>query len=54
MATKAAGRFRAEFGVELAIPIIFENPTVEGIALALLAEMSAEGIDGEIATAGSP
>ncbi|HVA07272.1 MAG TPA: non-ribosomal peptide synthetase [Acidimicrobiales bacterium] len=53
MATKAAGRFRAEFGVELAIPIIFENPTVVGIALALLAEMSAEGIDGEIATAGS-
>jgi acyl-CoA synthetase (AMP-forming)/AMP-acid ligase II/aryl carrier-like protein len=53
MATKAAGRFRAEFGVELAIPIIFENPTVEGIALALLAEMSAEGFEGEIATAGS-
>ncbi|HEY4929196.1 MAG TPA: amino acid adenylation domain-containing protein [Acidimicrobiales bacterium] len=42
LATKAAGRIRAEFGVELPIPTIFETPTIEGIAHALLTALSEE------------
>jgi len=42
LATKAAGRIRAEFGVELPIPTIFETPTIEGISHALLTALSEE------------
>ena len=45
MATKAAGQIHAEFGIELAIPTIFETPTVAGISRALLAALSGEEMD---------
>ncbi|MGA2838336.1 MAG: phosphopantetheine-binding protein, partial [Acidimicrobiales bacterium] len=45
MATKAVGQIRAEFGIELAIPTIFETPTVAGISRALLAALSGEELD---------
>ena len=40
MATRAAARLRTEFGVDLAIPTIFETPTVSGIALAVLVALA--------------
>jgi aryl carrier-like protein len=40
MATRAAARLRTEFGVELAIPTIFETPTVSGVAMAVLVALA--------------
>ncbi len=50
LATKAAGRLRAEFGVELPIPMIFEDPTIAGISHALLTVLSEDEIPLESAS----
>ncbi len=40
MATRAAARLRTEFGVDLPIPMIFETPTVSGVAMAVLVALA--------------
>ena len=50
LATKAAGRIRAEFGVELPIPTIFEDPTIAGISHALLTVLSEDEVPLESAS----
>jgi acyl carrier protein len=44
MATKAAGRLRADLGIELSVPVIFETPTVKGISRAVLDALAIDGL----------
>jgi acyl-coenzyme A synthetase/AMP-(fatty) acid ligase/acyl carrier protein len=51
LATRVISRIRDEFGAELPVRLMFDNPTVEALALAIVESMLKKGGDNQIADA---